>query len=984
MTEQKQISEGAVVEGFIVERVRHLPGLNADGVYLTHKRLGTRLLHVHNSDVENLIAITIPTPPADDTGLPHIMEHSVLAGSKRFPLKDPFFEILKCSLATFINAMTFDTFTMYPFSSAVRKDLFNLAELYFDAVYHPLISRQTFAREAYHLTPTGKADEPLAINGIVYNEMKAAYSSPDSFLWQNVMRMLYPDIPLRFESGGDPAAIPDLTYETFRRFHETLYHPSRSYVFCCGNIPTADFCRFFDAGFAPFSKADNGFSLQQQPRWSSPKKHRAHYPVGANESVSGKTYHQLAWAAGGLAARGEFLPLATLMQVLTGTDAAPLKKAVIDSKLGADVNNNMVHAMAPEIICSTGIKGSEPEHADAYTSLVLDTLADVRRDGIKPDAIRTAIRQLSYRYCERTSRSLVDLAAQLMPNWLTTDDPFSFVDLPALIKNEEAHLASGDVLMSLLEERILKNNHMLALTLSPDAGMKIRMDEAHTNAMKARAAKLSADDMRKLREQTEELDSQNAAADTPEVLATLPRLTIGDIPQRPYEISTAAEIINGRVTLLCNDMQSNGIAYCIIDADLSGLPAELYPLLPVFKDIFDRMGTEQVSYVDMAKRRAAAARYITSSFYFSPDAKKPGKVTPHLKCWFVTTEDSFDDALAVMAELMSGISAADEARLSDVARRYHASFRDRLMNDPLEIAQLHARRNLSAYARMDYEMRGVPGYRLSQRFADEFLSAKDDVIRSVAAIRDHARASGRITASCTGSSAVMKKARSFLQSYYADDASCTAEALREHAYAPVFDGIALSLQTSHSVFAMPAIHATHRDTHVLKLATALATNDYWLPEVRLKGGAYSAFISYDHRLGTWSAWSYADPDFLKTQTAFRGMLRYITSVSIDADHLEQTIIGRLKHHINPLMPDQATHAALERHLIHETPSDRAAAYDAIRSATGDDVKRVLREHLEANADTASMSVAGSPADLTRISAALDKPLAIDDVFGNAE
>ena len=446
---------GSTIKGFLVIDSRPIPGMGGHGLLLEHERLGTRMLHIIAPDEEPLAALIIPTPPADDTGLPHIMEHSVLGGSKRFPLKDPFFEMIKCSLATFINAMTYDNFTVYPFSSVVKKDLFNLAQVYFDAVFHPNITENTFRREAYHLTPDGGT---LQVNGIVYNEMKAAYSSPDSLLWRETQRLLFPDSSLRFDSGGDPASIPGLTYDAFKRFYDTFYHPSKAYIICYGNIPTEEYCRFFDDGFLPFEKASRDLSLKAQPRWRTPRAAQATYPVGPNEALTGRTYHQMTWIAGDYRDPAEYLSLAVIMQALTGTDASPLKKSVIDSRLGADVNWNMAYAFAPDVVITTGIKGSEAVHTRAYEELVLSTLRKTADDGMPADLISTAIRQLSYRFLERTAHSLIDIVSQLTPFWIYGNDPFAMLDMRTLLAEVQKKL-TPDMVSSFIRSRLLENSH---------------------------------------------------------------------------------------------------------------------------------------------------------------------------------------------------------------------------------------------------------------------------------------------------------------------------------------------------------------------------------------------------------------------------------------------------------------------------------------------------------------------------------------------
>lgn len=962
---------GDLIEGFRVIDSRPIPGMGWHGVLLEHERLGTRMFHVIAKDSENLAAIIVPTPPSDDTGLPHIMEHSVLGGSKRFPLKDPFFEMIKCSLATFINAMTYDNFTMYPFASVVTKDLFNLAEVYFDAVFHPRISQETFRREAYHLIPHD--DGGLTANGIVYNEMKAAYSNADTHLWRETQRALFPDSPLRFDSGGYPPAIPNLTYDVFKRFYDTFYHPSKVHVFCYGDIPTGEYCRFFNEGFAPFVRGTDDRVYTKQPRWTAPRRAVAGYPVGPNEPLTGKTYHQLAWIAGECRDMAEYFSLMVCIHALTGTDAAPLRKAVIDAHLGADLNWNMAHAFVPEIIVTTGIKGSEAAHADAYQDLVLATLNKIAREGLPQASIATAIQQLSYRYLERTSRSLVDMAASLAAPWLYGADPFAVLDMRAVIDTVRVRM-TPPVFSAMIRERFIDNPHRLLMTLQPDRSMRERTQTEHDGTMRARAAQMTPEERSRLADEARALEARNSAADTPEALATLPRLSVQDLPGTPSEIPTQTEPVNERVTLLVNDMPTNGISYFCIDADISALDRDLYPMLPVFREVFDRMGTDRVSYIDMAQRRSQAAKFITSWYYFSPDTKT-GTATPHLKFWFTTTEDTFDEALGVLRELITGISAADEKRLADVAKRYHAVFRDKLVHQANDITRLHARRNANACARAEYTMGGVPGYRLSETMAGRFAGTKDAVIAAVRAVREAVWTSRRITASCTGSVLIAEKARRFCAAF--GDGGALPKRLDAVAWQPVFEGISLPVETTYSTIFMPV----QTLSPVLKLASDLLSSDVWLPEIRFKGGAYGASIRYERRMGYWDVSAYADPDFKRTWDVFRGLAGRAASLAIDRAHLEQQIIGSVNSMLNPIMPDHATQVALERFLAGETAADRCRMYDAVRSATADDVRAALSEAFTAGSAAASFCVVAGHDAVKRIAADIGVSMSIDDVFG---
>ncbi len=425
------LKTGETVRGFEVRRVTPLPDLHAVAYELFHPKSGARLLHIHNSDTENLFSISIPTPPPDNTGLPHILEHSVLAGSERFPVKEPFFEMIKMSMATFINAMTGPDCTYYPVASNVKRDLFNLADVYFDAVFHPLLTTSTFRREAHHLAPCDPHNPTgaLTINGIVYNEMKGAFSHPEACLYRAQSRGLFPETAYGLESGGDPDAIPDLTAEEMRGFHHSIYHPSNARFFLYGDIPTDDYLDFLAPRLEAFEKADPQPPIPRQEPWDAPRAISDTYPVGHNETLEEKTYLVMSWRCYDAADPVATVLMRILELVLVGNEAAPLKKALIDSELGVDLVLTHADAMGHEGIFSVGLKGAEADRRAAFEQCVLDTLAAIADGGLSPDAIDAAFQQAAYQYLEIQTLFPLHVMDHVIHSWLYGSDPLPFVSM---------------------------------------------------------------------------------------------------------------------------------------------------------------------------------------------------------------------------------------------------------------------------------------------------------------------------------------------------------------------------------------------------------------------------------------------------------------------------------------------------------------------------------------------------------------------------
>lgn len=432
----------AQVHGFNLNRVTALPGIRANAYEFEHAKSGARLLHLHADDAENLFSVIFPTPPRDSAGLPHILEHAVLGGSRKFPVKEPFFEMVKMSMATFINAMTATDFTVYPVSSNVKQDFFNLADVYFDAVFHPQLTLETFRREGHHWALKNNADvtSDLIIKGIVYNEMKGVYSNPESTMYRRSVQTLFPDTPYSHDSGGDPVEIPSLTYEDFLRFHRVLYHPGNALIFLYGDIPTAESLKFLDERLSEFSRQPRpDTSIPKQPRWTSPRKGTLPYPVGRDEKTDAKTFITLTWIVGDAIEPKDVSDWELLHQVLLGNEAAPLKKAIIESRLGSDLSYSGYGSTGHEATFRVSLKGSEADRAEAFLDLVERTLSSIAETGVglERERVEAAFQQLTYQHLEIQSQYPMGLMWAASGTWIYGKDPLTFLHRPSISKRAE-------------------------------------------------------------------------------------------------------------------------------------------------------------------------------------------------------------------------------------------------------------------------------------------------------------------------------------------------------------------------------------------------------------------------------------------------------------------------------------------------------------------------------------------------------------------
>ncbi|MCK5528130.1 MAG: insulinase family protein, partial [Kiritimatiellae bacterium] len=465
-TEKKDLKVGEEYRGFRITKITPLPALRVTAYELEHATSGAHLLHLHTEDTENCFAVTFPTPPENETGLPHIMEHSVLAGSKKYPVHEPFFEMVKISMATFINALTAQMFTVYPIATTVKKDFFNLADVYMDAIFHPNITAETFRAEGHHLTLADNNDlsSDLKISGIVYSEMKGYWSTPDNLISNLGTRGLFPDTPLHRDSGGNPDYIPELTYKQFKEFHEKYYHPSNALFYIYGDIPTKEHLDFLEPLLQPFTRKEITVPMPYQPRWTEPRQIKTVYPIGETEELENNTYIVMDWLVADAADPADSVEWSILSNILLGNEAAPLKKAIIDSRLGADIYPSGDFAHAHELVFEVGIKGSEENKVADFSKLVKETLLEIASNPIPSEQIEAAFHQLAYHHLEVSTLFPIKLLWLCEETWPYGKDPLEFLQMDIHIADcKKRYIEDPDMFNRLITEKLLNNPHQITL-----------------------------------------------------------------------------------------------------------------------------------------------------------------------------------------------------------------------------------------------------------------------------------------------------------------------------------------------------------------------------------------------------------------------------------------------------------------------------------------------------------------------------------------
>ncbi len=985
-TLQPQLAPGTTLHGFSVVQADVVPSIRSVVYQLEHQRTGAKVLHIANDDAENLFSISFATPPTDDTGLPHILEHAVLSGSKKFPVRDPFFEMVKMSMATFINAMTGWDTTYYPVCSNVRKDLFNLAQVYFDAVFHPLLSEETFRREGHHLRPADPAQPTgkLAVSGIVFNEMKGYFSSPESRLYRLMSRALLPDTIYHFESGGDPVAIPDLTHDQLRQFHQQHYHPSNSYIVLYGDIPTTEYLQFLDTRLAWFEPSRDHSALIPQSRWRTPQQQFETYPIGADEPLTGKTFITLSWLVGDACDPIQSVRWNILALILLGNEGAPLKKAIIDSKLGTDLIHSGDSDAGREQLFMVGVKGTQADRLQKFTDLVMNTLRDIAANPLDPNRIDAAFQQASYHYLEIQSSYPLHMLYRVIGGWRYGKSPLAFLPMSEhLAELRRKVQADPRYFNHLIQTQLIDNPHRLATVLKPDPQWQKNWDDAFEKRMVKVRAGLTDAQCSTIAAQAQALDERSGVPNSSQAVASLPQLMVRDLPAKPRHIPTQVDTLTTGITLLRNDVFANGVNYLHLDFRINDLPTDLWSFVPRYLSALNKFGIGDESYEITAQRIAAHTGGIGATAILTSTADASASPCLSLRISLRMLDDKSGSAIHLLRELLTSTNARDKARLRDVLTQTRAHYETALVNNGSATASHHAGRGLNLIGHLSQLMHGLPQLTLAKQYTDHFDASSEQVIQGVERVRDAVLNRAGLTVSFTGSDSVYAQVRSFLNDWSSVLPTQPIGQPRvsyEPYRTPPRDGLAGPMQVAYCVMQMPAPHASHADEPLLAVGCRLVNMDHVLTKVRFKGNAYGAWFRHEPLSSTLEFGSYRDPNIKETLDVYLQTPHYIEQADWSQTDIDRTIIGTAKNDERPIRPGEATGMALTRHLLGITPSLREVRFDKLKSATPASIKTALLSALEKGLPRAAVCVVSSREKLQAANGQLgDAGLSISDI-----
>ncbi|NOX62372.1 MAG: peptidase M16 [Chloroflexi bacterium] len=925
------------IHGFELVREMDIPELNTRARLFRHAKSGAELLSLENDDENKVFGVAFRTPPTDSTGVAHILEHVVLAGSRKYPVKEPFIELIKGSLKTFLNAFTYPDRTVYPVASQNLQDFYNLIDVYLDAVFHPLLSPHTFAQEGWHYEVERKNGQALSYKGVVFNEMKGAFADPDDRLDDVVRRHLFPDTTYGLESGGDPRRIPELTYEQFLDFHRRYYHPSNALIYFYGDDPPEERLRLMNEWLSEFDRRDVEVKIDVQPRFAQPRREEEAYIAGDDA----KAYLTVNWSLAADPDPELLLSLAILTHILIGDPASPLRKALIESGLGEDLAGVGLMPELRQVYFSTGLKGVDPAHADAVERLILDTLEHLAAEGVEQSAIESAMNTIEFRLREQNTggipRGLALMLAALAA-WTYGRDPMEVIAFEQPLSRIKKRLARGEhYFEDLIRRYFLENPHRVTLLFRPDPDLQKRWNEEEARRLDAIRSAMSPDDLKAVIEEMETLHRLQETPDDPQALAAIPRLKLEDL-ERENKIIPLVELSLNGGRALYHDLFTNGILYLDVGMDLRGVEQELLPFVPLFGRALLEMGTEDEDYVQLSRRIGSKTGGIRDDLYISSRLASPEPLS-----WLFlrgkATVERAQDLLDILHDILHKARFDDQERFRQIVLEEKAAQEAQLA--PAGYMVVHGR--LAAHFHiagwLTEQMSGVDYLFFLRNLSEQVKKDWPSVLQVLETLRERLiqRPSmlWNVTLDEANWAGVEPRLAAFIGALPASPvppASWSPTALPPH------EGLAIPVQVNYvgkGANLYDLGYRLHGSIHVIN--RFLATTWLW-ERVRMKGGAYSGFSLFDQRTGLFDFLSYRDPHLKKTLEIYDQTARFLREVDLSEDELTKSIIGTIGAMDAYLLPDAKGWISMQRWLTGESDAFRQRLREEVLGATKADFR----------------------------------------------
>ena len=966
---------------------KNLAGLKSQGVLLRHKKTGARVLLMENDDENKVFAIGFRTPPPDSTGVPHIMEHSVLCGSRDFPVKDPFVELVKGSLNTFLNAMTYPDKTVYPVASCNDKDFQNLMHVYMDAVFYPNIyqSDKTFRQEGWsYKLDNGEAD--LEISGVVYNEMKGAFSSPEGVLDRVILNSLFPDTSYANESGGDPEVIPELTYEQFLDFHRKYYHPSNSYIYLYGDMDMEEKLRWLDEKYlSGFDQSQVDSEIKYQKPFSEMKEVVQEYSIASDENEADNTYLSYNKVIGTSLDEKLYLAFQILDYALLSAPGAPLKKALLDAGIGKDIMGSYDNGVYQPIF-SVISKNANMEQKEDFIRVIEDTLKDIAEEGIDEKAVRAGINYYEFRFREADFGSYprgLMYGLQMFDSWLYDEEkPFIHMEAIPTFEFLKSQVGTG-YFEDLIRKYLLDNSHGAIVIIRPERGRTARMDKELADKLKAYKESLTSEEVNALVRATAELEAYQEEESALEDLAKIPVLKREDISKETAPICNTEMDADG-VKMVHHNVETNGIGYVTLMFDLSGIEEKMLPYVGILQSVLGIIDTTNYEYGALFNEINVHTGGIGTSLELYADVtkvkEKEFRATFEMKGKALYPK--MDVLFSMMREILMESRLGDEKRLKEILAMLRSRLQMSFLSSGHTTAALRALSYTSPIAKFKDDTDGIGFYEVVKAIEEDFEGQKDELIRNLEEIsRKIFRADNMMVSytsaeeglhpmktvfgevgnglndsvdagvSAAGVNAADGDKGSDAAEYGSKETSCVIHCRKRN------EGFKTSSKVQYVARAGNFIDGGAEYTGALQILKVILSYDYLWQNVRVKGGAYGCMSNFN-RIGEGYLISYRDPNLEKTMEIYEGVVDYLENFNVDDRDMNKFIIGTISNIDRPMNPAAKGNRSMNLYMNRVTEEMIREEREQILTAGQSDI-RALAKVVKAMLDAKLICVIGS-------------------------
>ncbi len=981
------LKQGDRIAGYLVNRIAEMEVNNSIYYELEHESTGARHIHISNNDSENTFCVLFKTLPEDSTGAAHILEHTVLCGSQKFPVRDPFFSMLKKSLSTYMNASTSSSWTMFPFCTQNRQDYYNLMDVYLDAVFFPNLDELSFRQEGHRLDVEGEVKENgsfrLVYKGVVYNEMKGAMSSASQVMARSLQKVMYPSTPYHYNSGGEPADIPSLTYQKLKEFYKKYYHPSNSYFYTYGDLPLKEHLQFIqDRVLKKYKRVEPVMTELSQPRWSESKKTTCYYPLAKNEDPQKKCQVCAAWLTADISDTFEVLAMTLLEHILLGNSASPLRKALIDCGLGTALCDASGYVSSyRDTMFACGLKDVEEASADRIQEIIFDVLNHLVEFGVNRDLGESAIHQIEFYRKEITNTPYPYGLKQFVwisSPWIHGVDPLKIIQLDEDINKIQRLNENGNFFEGLIEKYLIENSHRMLFTLVPDQTMakkERKRVEAELGNIKNT---LSMDDVQKIMKQGELLKELQ---ETDDDVSSLPTLEKKDIPLEINRIEESNRFDGSDA--VCYHQQTSGISYFALAADAGGIEPKLIPYVSFFCNVFTRIGTAVHGYSEMAQRIDRYTGGIGMASH-SRTGFKTGYCVPFISFNGKCLARNQDQMFQILEEFLFQSDFSDLLRLKTILLEHKAGLDSMIVSSGHRIAISLAARNFSRARNLNEIWNGVFHLKTIKEMStdltdDNLQNIVENLTRvgeillnpnhcSVALIGEEKDiAAGLITVAQNANLSSLIKG-SETNGFGPPKIKASREMVHE--------GWSTSSSVSFVARVFETVRMEHEDAPSLAVTSRIIRSLHLHREIREKGGAYGAFALYNPEDGIFCYVTYRDPHIYSTLKVFDHTADFIRSGNIKDEDIDEAILQICSDMYKPDPPGPAARKAFFRKVLSLSDDIRQDFKKRVLSVTRSQVLETAEKYFDPDTMKYSTVVVSGEAQLEEANRKLDVPLEI--------